>query len=234
MALVGQHKEQSQADDTTVYYDIEQQVSQQMTGMTNQEVREFLKKNESSTGIKVRDRQPYEDESLYYDDPEANAFYLKYPETPRRATYFARLASLLGAEDESMFYGAMLWITLFSIGSPPLEKTGWTMVDMMRRSFGENRPLEAAPGHWFRNGSAVELAAFLLPCFMFGWDAFIVPSGDNFFVHISHDEYWAVVTPNNEVHQKVLPFLEGLEPREDQGLLRQFCPRSKYLVHTPG
>jgi hypothetical protein len=201
-----------------------------MTAGTNEEVRSFLKNNELSIGIKVRDRQPHQDESLYYDDPEANALCLKCPETPRRATYFARLASLLGAEDEGMFYGALLWITLYDIGSPQLEKTGWAMIDMMRRSFGENRPLEAASGHWFRNGAAVELAAFVLPCFVFGWDAFIIPSGENFFVHLSHDEFWVVVTRNDEAHKKVLPYLADLEPKEDQVLLRQFCPRSKYLA----
>jgi hypothetical protein len=45
-------------------------------------------------------------------NPEANVFYLKFPETPLRATYFARLVALLGCKDESMFYGALLWITL--------------------------------------------------------------------------------------------------------------------------
>jgi hypothetical protein len=89
-----------------------------MTALTEEEVRQFFAKNECSTGIKTGER------TLRYDDPEANAFHLKFPETPLRATYFSRLVSMLGAEDESMFYGALLWITLSNIGSPQLEKLG--------------------------------------------------------------------------------------------------------------
>lgn len=198
-----------------------------MIALTDEEVRKFFTKNEWNTGIKAGEQ------ALRYDDPEANALYLKWPETPGRASYFSRLASMLGAEDESMFYGALQWITLCDIGSPQLEKTGWSMVEMMRRSFGENRPLEIAPGHWFRNGAVVELAAFILPCFVFGWDAYIVPSRGDLFIHISHDEYWAVVTKNVETYETALKNLESLEPeRERQDLLQRFCPSSRHIRST--
>jgi hypothetical protein len=201
-----------------------------MTAMTDEDVRTFIQTNEGNSGIKVKERLPYQDRRLYCDGLEARVLRLKFPETPSRATYFARLVSMLGDEDEGMFYGALLWITLYSIGSPQLEKTGWAMIDMMRRSFGENRPLEAASGHWFRNGALVELAAFVLPCFVFSWDAFIVPAGGDHFVYISHDEYWVVVTRNDEAHRRILPYLAALEPEEDMRLLLEFCPRSKYLA----
>ena len=196
-----------------------------MTALTDVEIRDFIAKNEWSTGIKVDGR------NLHYDDPESNVLYLKFPETPLRATFFSRVVAMLGIEDEGMFYGALLWITLADIGSPQLEKAGWAMVEMMRRGFGENRPLEAAPGHWFRDGSVVELAAFIVPCFVFGWDAYIVPSGADFFVHISHDEYWTVVTRNVEAYDAALNQLKKIGPEEGhQGLLRQFCPLSKHML----
>jgi hypothetical protein len=199
-----------------------------MTAMTDDEVGAYLARNESITGIKTDDRgRPY------YEDPEANALQLRFPETPLRATYFARLASMLGAEDESMFYGALLWITLSDIGSPQLEKTGWSMVDMMRRGFGENRPLEAAPGHLFRNGAVVELAAFLLPCFVFAWDAYIFPSRGDLFVHISHNENWAVMTRNAETYETVMSDLKNLDPQTGhRRLLQRFCPQSRHLKET--
>ena len=106
-----------------------------MTAMTDEEVRQFIRKQESFTGLKVNEW------ALRYESPESNALLIPFPETPLRATYFARLAAMLGIENEGMFYGALLWITLSDIGSPQLEKTGWSMVEMMRRSFGENRPL---------------------------------------------------------------------------------------------
>lgn len=202
-----------------------------MTAMTDEEVHKFIQANEWNTAIKIRERLPYQDERLYCDDPEARVFLLKFPETPLRATYFARVASMLGTDgDEAMFYGALLWITLPDIGSPQLEKTGWSMIEMMRRGFGENRDLQAAPGHWFRNGAVVDLTAFLLICFVFQWDAFMIPSGGDFFVYISHDEYWIAVAKNDEAYKRILPYLADLEPEEDQGLLREFCPRSKYLI----
>ena len=198
-----------------------------MTVMTDDEVREFIERNRWSTAIEVTGR------SLQYGDPEANALLLKFPDTPLRAAYFARVISMLGSSDESMFYGALLWITLSNIWSPQTEKTGWAMVEMMRRGFGENRPLEAASGHWFRNGASVELAAFVLPCFVFGWDAYIVPSGADFFVHISHDDFWAVVTKNEETYRTILTELQDLNPEQNhQGLLREFCPSSRHLVST--
>lgn len=199
-----------------------------MTAMTDEEVHLFLERNEWNSGIKRSER------TLRYDDPEANALFLKFPGTPLRATYFARVASMLGAEDESMFYGALLWITLSDIGSPQLEKTGWTMLEMMRRGFGENRPLELASGHWFRNGAVVELAAFVLPCFVFGWDAYIIPSRGDLFIRISHDEYWTVMTRNAETHQTVLTALKDLESEDKhQYLLHRFCPSSRHILAAP-
>jgi len=108
------------------------------------------------------------------------------------------------------------------------------MLEMMRRGLGENRPLEIAQGHWFRNGAAVELAAFILPCFIFGWDAYITPSGSDFFVQISHDEYWAVITRNENVHLRLLQDLKDIGTEEGhQGLLRRFCPLSKHIRSDP-
>lgn len=196
-----------------------------MTVMTDEEVDLFIETTAWNSGIRVSDG------GLRYDDPDANALFLKLPKTPLRATYFARVASMLGAEEKSMFYGAMFWITLLNIGSPQLEKTGWTMVEMMRRSFGENRPLEVASGHWFRNGAVVELAVFVLPCFVFGWDAYIVPSRGDLFVNISQDQYWAVMTKDAETYQTVLTDLQNLNPEQNhQSLFREFYPSSRHTV----
>lgn len=199
-----------------------------MTASTDDEVLKFLSRNEWATGIKTDER--YGRHRLFYEDPEANALCLKFPETPLRSTYFARVAAMLGAEDESMFYGALLWITLSDIGSPQLEKTGWAIIEMMRRGFGENRPLEAAPGHWFRNGAVVELAAFLLPCFVFAWDAYVLPSRGDLFIHISHNQNWTVATRTAEAYESSSNDLKSLDPKQASELmLRRFCPSSKYL-----
>ena len=52
-----------------------------MNAMTNEEVREFEKKHQWATGIKVDDDW----RGLYYDNAEANCIELKFPDTPMRS-----------------------------------------------------------------------------------------------------------------------------------------------------
>lgn len=114
---------------------------------TDAEILKFLAENAWSHGIRA------EGTSLYYTDPDAKCFELKWPETPLRVTHFARVAAMMGIDDEALFYGATLWITLSTIGSPQLEKSGWKLVERMRQGFGENRSLQTASGHSFRSDS---------------------------------------------------------------------------------
>ena len=119
----------------------------------------------------------------------------------------------MNTEAEENFNGALLWLTLWDIGSPQLEKIGWKLVEKMRLAFGETRPIDVAPGHWFRSDEFVELNAFLLPCFVFGWDMYLAPSGKDYFVHISHDEFWVVVTKTVVAHDEVSEQLRPLDPQ---------------------
>ena len=189
-----------------------------MNAMTDAEVLKFLSENEWNHGIKA------DGNNLYYDKPGANCIELKFPETPGRAAYFSRFASMLGIEDESQFYGALLWITFSTIGSGQLEKTGWKLVERMRQGYGENRSLQTASGHWFRSDELVDLTAFLQPCFVFGWDAYIIPSSDNhYFVHISHDEYWGVAARTQMAYDKRFSELKDLNPIESPNMRKRFC-----------
>lgn len=190
-----------------------------MNVLTDDEVRELLSANEWNSGIKTDETTPY------YENPEADCIGLKFPSTPSAAAYHTWLASRLGIiHDESQFMGALLWITFSSVGSPGLVKTGWKIVEKMRQGFDENRALQTASGHWFRSDELVDLNAFLLPCFIFGWDAFLVPSGStDFFVHISHDEYWGVVTRTRESYERRSAELKDLNPIQAPNMRRRFC-----------
>jgi hypothetical protein len=184
---------------------------------TDDEVQKFLAQSESTHGIRA------DGTNLYYSEACANCFELKFPETPLRITYFTRVAAMLGIGGESEFYGALLWITRSTIGSPQLEKSGWKLVEKMRQGFGENRSLQTASGHWFRDDELVDLTAFLIPCFVFGWDAYVVPSANNdFFVYISH-EYWGVVARTPEAYEKLFVELKGLIPMESPQMSKRFC-----------
>jgi hypothetical protein len=162
--------------------------------------------------------------TLYYADSAANCIELTYPETPLRISYIVRVASMLGLSDESLFYGALLWVTDSTIGSPQLVKGGWKLVEKMRQGYGENRPLQAASGHFFRDDELVDLAAFPVPCFVFGWDAYLVPHASNdFFVHISHDESWGIVARTEEAYGRLFSELKNLNPKESSRMRKRFC-----------
>jgi len=151
---------------------------------------------------------------ISFDSDDASDIRLHYPETPLRVTYAARLLSLLGCQgDESSFYGALLWLRLCTIGSPQLEKSGWKMVERMRMGYGELRPLGEGNAHWFRSDEATDLAAFIVPCFVYGWDAYVLPSGGDCFAFISHDEYWSVTARNRESRDRLLTELTEFKPQ---------------------
>jgi hypothetical protein len=186
--------------------------------MTDVEVREFLKTNSWATGIKVDT-----DGGLFYDSPGANCLVMNFPETPLKVTYVARLISMLGVQEEALFYGALLWVRLWTIGSTQLEKSGWRLIERMRMGFGELRPLEAANGHGFRADELADLAAFIVPCLVYGWDAYVVPANAGCFAFISHDEFWCVVTRDAKAHARALDELSGLKPRTSEAIKAGFC-----------
>jgi hypothetical protein len=188
--------------------------------MTDDEGKEFVKQNQWATGLQIDE----DGRNLYYDSAESNCIELKFLETPFRVPYFTRVLSLLNIDAEELFSGAVLWITLCDIGSPQLEKTGWKLVEKMRAGFGETRELRAAPGHSFRSDEFVELNAFLLPCFVFGWDAYLLPSGEDYFLHISHDEFCSVVARTTAMQAKLFKELESIHPQPGhERSLARFC-----------
>jgi hypothetical protein len=183
-----------------------------MNVLTKKEARDYIRKNAWASGLEMSDR----DDISYGAQEEASCIRLNYPETPLRVTYAARLLSMLGTfADESRFNGALLWLRLWNIGSAQLEKSGWKMVERMRMGFGELRPLGEANVHWFRSDEVAELAAFIVPCFVYGWDAYVMPSTGDCFGFISHDEYWDVVARNQESRERLLAGFADFKPRAD-------------------
>jgi hypothetical protein len=160
---------------------------------------------------------------LYYQNAEANCSELKFPDSPGRAAYFSSRASRLGTlGDDAQFQGALLWITFSEIGN--LAPMGWKLIEKMRQGFGENRPLQAARAHFFRCDELLDLQAFLLPCFVFEWDAYLVPFGRNdFFIHVSHNEYWGAVSRTQKAHDMLLAELKDLNPKESLNMRERFC-----------
>ena len=182
-----------------------------MNVLTDDEARDFERKNAWATGLEIS-----ESDDVAFASNDACRLLLNYPETPLRVSYASRLLSLLGCSgDESGFYGALLWLRLWNIGSPQNEKSGWKMVERLRMGFGELRPLGEANAHWFRSDEVAELAAFIVPCFVYGWDAYVSPSGGDCFGFISHDGYWSVVARNREVSERLLIDFAEFKPQAE-------------------
>jgi hypothetical protein len=184
---------------------------------TNAEVGDLVTQPKWNSGIKM------DGTNLYYEGAEANCIEMKFPDWPGRAAYFSSRASTLGLHgNQANFQGALLWITYSEPGS--LAPIGWKQVERMRLGYGENRSLGTARAHFFRSDELLDLEAFLLPCFVFGWDAYLVPFYSNeFFVHASHDEYWGVVAKTRTAYDALFAELSDLDPRESPRMRRRFC-----------
>jgi hypothetical protein len=191
-----------------------------MIALTDDEVREFIQKNSWFTNLVVS----ADGNDISYSTEDSNCIDLKFPETPLRVTYFVRVATRMLLEAEDYFNGGMLWFKYWHGGSPQLVKTGWKLVEKLRLAYGETRPLAIAPGHAFESDEFTDMNAFLLPCFVFGWDAYLIPSGGEHFVFISHDDYWTVVAKDEKTYQLLMTDLKDLEPKPgNPGSLARFC-----------
>ena len=101
------------------------------------------------------------------------------------------------------------------------------MVERMRMGFGDLRPLGEANAHWFRSDEVAELAAFIVPCFVYGWDAYLVPSGGDCFGFVSHDEFWCVFVRNQEVRDRLFTDFAEFKPVLDDNLGADFCRKAR-------
>jgi len=86
--------------------------------------------------------------------------------------------------------------------------TGWgifqsgenmSLFDGYRKSLGESRPLHAAPGHVFADSDLREMECLLDLALYFFWDASLLDEAGTFVVRISHDEFIAINTKNEDV-----------------------------------
>jgi hypothetical protein len=131
---------------------------------------------------------------------------------PTKLAYLARLLGALGYY-ETDFEGAYLWLTRWGVFDSREEAIGLKTLEQFRRSYGENRPLEAAPGHFFRNDEFVESVCCLLQPMIIGWDAYYVPHWSygyiDYFVEVSHDSFIDIHVRTKEMAQKIVEILES-------------------------
>jgi hypothetical protein len=177
-----------------------------MIGATNDEIRSL---------IGVHDELRCDGKRLYLAHTPIPSIRINLRvKEPHQLVYLARLVAHIGYE-EIHFGGAYLWITTWGVWNTQEEAIGFKTIEQFRRSYGENRSLEAAPGTHFRDDEFVESVCCLLQPMMVGWDAYYVPRWAygylDYFVFVSHDGFIDIEVRTQEMRDRVMELLRGHE-----------------------
>ena len=100
----------------------------------------------------------------------------------------------------------LFWITGWGIWK---SCENMSLFDGYRKSLGESRSLHAAPGHVFGDSDLQEMECLLGLALYFFWDASLLDGAGRFVVTMSHDEFIAINTNNENVLRQ---FQSRLEP----------------------
>lgn len=176
----------------------------QMKALTREQVKSWCQ---------LRSVATTKDNYLYFSETR-HCIAIELPEKPFQLVALAN--SLLPYSDALPFQGALLWIRQWGVWNEQIERAGFRVMEMMRRSYGDARSLEDAPGYLFDEQELVDSQVSLVQPLLIGWDAFLVPEAGDYLVATSHDETTYVLSRTAQVHQRILAELQPWNPREDQ------------------
>lgn len=89
----------------------------------------------------------------------------------------------------------LLWVTDWGIWEENQH-----LYYRLRRSYGDHRLLQEAPGHYFLDYEGPDLVSFLEVAILCGWDTHLLPVTGYARAFVSHDEYVDFAAdPNNKV-----------------------------------
>lgn len=174
-----------------------------MRFLTDEEAREWC----GTQGLKTSSKR-----FLYYGGG-SRCFSVGLEERPARVIALADY--LVPTWADVPFRGALLWIRETGIWGEFSERTAAAIFRQMRLAAGEARALEERPGHLFSAGEIFEMHSYLVVPTLFGWDAFLVPQGEGYFLFVSHDGVVGVVTRTQEIYQQLYERVADWSPRED-------------------
>jgi hypothetical protein len=175
-----------------------------MIGVTNDEMRSHLTKY---TELRCEGRQ------LWFGEPQAASVRINLRvKEPHQLVHLARLVAHLGYE-EADFSHAHLWLTTWGVWDNQTEAIGFKVFEQMRRSYGENRSTEAAPGTYFRHDEFTTSVSCLLQPMLIGWDAYYIPTWAygylDYFIAVSHDGFVDIEVRTQEMRDKAIEILES-------------------------
>jgi hypothetical protein len=119
-----------------------------------------------------------------------SADYLLPPDAGKKTALGRMLIGLLHVKSPGLF-----WITATGIW-PSSENMA--LFEGYRQSFGESRPLHAAPGHVFSGSDLMRLECLFDLTLYFSWDSLLFEEPGGLALRTSHDEYISVHAKNRD------------------------------------
>jgi hypothetical protein len=147
---------------------------------------------------------------LSYESPTVFGMSIKMP--LESGPVMALGSGLLAFEANVEFYGGLLWLANWDIGTPLVERAGLKIIEQMRRGYGNCSSIENAPGNLFRTDEIADLHAFLCLPMLFGWDAYFVPRGTRYFAYVRSNGFLYLVTDEEETYTRLLSHLAYWKP----------------------
>jgi hypothetical protein len=151
---------------------------------------------------------------LYFDVEIPHCLLISLEDKPSRV--IALSDYLVPTWNDVPFEGALLWIRERGIWGDYSENVGAKIIQQMRLGQGETEPLEKRPGHLFGPKEIFEMHSYFLIPMIFGWDAFLIPEGKDYFLFASHDGVLGVVSQTQRVSEEVYRRVIDWNPREER------------------
>jgi hypothetical protein len=150
---------------------------------------------------------------LNYDSEKLHCFSVSLEEKASRVIALADY--LVPTWPDVPFAGALFWIRERGVWGDFSENASAMMLQQMRLAKGESKPLGEFPGQLFAADELVEFHSYFLLPLLFGWDAFVVPEGKDYFLFVSHDGIVEVVSRKAETLEELLQRVSDWNPKPD-------------------
>jgi hypothetical protein len=151
---------------------------------------------------------------LYYESDQEHSFFVKHPLEYRRIVKLAY--DILTASGINSFDEGLLWIYGWHLGASEMVRTGWAILEDMRRARGDLRSLDVAPAQHFRQDEFIELHAFLTQVIAWGWPACYLPYSGKFFVEFRSSERAFFYSNESEFLKELYSKLASWNPVKEE------------------
>jgi hypothetical protein len=138
-------------------------------------------------------------------------FFIPIPVEHSEIVLLAR--RILFFRGEAGYSGGLVWLRGWNIGSPQLVHPGWLVLESIRRTNGDQRPLDVAPAQSFRDDELVAAHAFLIQIMGFGWAAEFVCSGE-YFLHFKPNQQICCIAKEGETLRELRNYFQEWKPTD--------------------